>query len=232
MLELSGVSIAYQDGSTPVVSGADASWPNGLHLIVGPNGAGKTTLFAAILGLVQHTGTVTLDGRVCVAGDRRHAAAFDDAPTYGRITGAQQLRVADPTISLRRACDLGLVDSQLLGRRTSEYSYGQRKRLALTSAFASDARCVLLDEPTNGLDDSSRAVLRDAIEDARKDRVILVATHDSWHVGVPDSVRHLEGGRLLTIPTDREHDRGREATAGQNEMNEMTEVRDARNDAR
>lgn len=206
MLELTDLSVTLRSGSPPVFSGVTATWTNGLHLVVGPNGAGKTTLLAAVLGLVARSGEAVVDGRQCRGGDPRTAAVFDDAPTYGRVTGWRQLQVVDPGVSLDRVIDLGLVDQEMLGRRTREYSYGQRKRLALTGAFASDARCLLLDEPTNGLDDSSRAVLRDVIEDARRDRIILVATHDSWQLGVPDSVRHLDHGKLLETPLDLDED--------------------------
>lgn len=160
--------------------------------LVGGNGCGKTTLLKAILGEVSTKGAITvLD------------AAPGRAPrgSIGYVPQANQL---DPTfpITARNVVEMALKsvgrknwEGKLHERATEaleivglkhkakmrfgDLSGGQQQRVLVARALAVSPRLILLDEPFNGLDQDSRGVLIDVLNDLKKEGVSLVcSTHD------------------------------------------------------
>lgn len=127
--------------------------------VIGPNGAGKSTLLEAIVGSVpMASGSVTLDGRRLVSlTDRARALVFlagEGEPTAELRVGAVLDHVAaqgeNGAMVRELAARLGL--DGLRGARAGSLSRGERRRLLLFEALASDRPFLLLDEPTGVFD--------------------------------------------------------------------------------
>ena len=164
--------------------------PGEVVAVTGESGSGKSSLLAALLGFAESDGTVTLDGRALVPGDRSSIAWSGQAPSLLAGTIASNVRLgdedADPTV-LARALDLAGVEldpATPLGPAGGGLSGGQAQRVATARAIhrllARDARLLLLDEPGSAQDAHREAVLGERLRELAADgRVVLLTTHRS-----------------------------------------------------
>ena len=130
--------------------------------LLGHNGAGKSTLMGILLGMVRpDAGSVRVAGH-CIERDKvaalgRVGAIYEAPAFYDYLTGMQNLRALTalsgwwkPREVERVVAMVGL--SQRVHHRVGTYSHGMRQRLALAQALLPMPKCLLLDEPTDGLD--------------------------------------------------------------------------------
>lgn len=198
-LELADVDLRY--GSNHLLRHASAVFaPGKIHLLMGPNGVGKTTLVRCVLGQERCTGSITYGGALLKTGSRLVHVAFEDSPAHRTLTGRQNL-------SLYSRADAAPVDRyltpSLLGRRVKKYSYGERKKLAITVAVASTSPVVILDEPTNGLDREALKLLADDLGSLAAERVVIVVGHDLSFMGpLVDEVHFFDHGSLEHVSMD------------------------------
>jgi len=84
------------------------------------------------------------------------------------------------------------------GRKTARLSGGQLRRVGIACALAHDARVILLDEPTAGLDPHQRTVFRDVLREVAAKTPVLMSTHDIADLAdLADTVTLMDGGRVL-----------------------------------
>ncbi|HET9993386.1 MAG TPA: ABC transporter ATP-binding protein, partial [Kofleriaceae bacterium] len=195
-VELTSVDVAL--GGSPIVRGVTAGVDAGdLVVVVGPNGAGKTTLVRAIAGLVEVSGgSVRCFGRDPSAPDRRTLAkelaylpqhyelAFpfvvEEVVLLGRYARQRGLGLAsaDDLAAAERAMAATDVTA-LRARRFDELSGGEARRVILAQALCQGARCLLLDEPTAGLDPAhARGVFEMLRAHCEGGAAAIVVTHD------------------------------------------------------
>ena len=148
-------------GRTRALDGLDLAVRTGeVHGFLGPNGAGKSTTIRVLLGLMRaDAGTATLLGgdpwRDATALHRRVAYVPGDVTLWPNLSGGE---VVDLLGRLRGGLDprrrSDLLDRFELDPRKKgrAYSKGNRQKVALVAALASDAELLILDEPTSGLD--------------------------------------------------------------------------------
>ena len=152
--------------------------------LLGPNGAGKTTAISILLGLRRpDAGSARVLGHPAgdVAARREIGVTPQDAsfPPTLRVREVVELvalhyRRSEPVDRL--VARFGL--AELARRQTGGLSGGERRRLALGLALVGDARLLVLDEPTAGLDGDARAEAWAAIREAsREGRAVLLTTH-------------------------------------------------------
>jgi len=157
-----------------------------VHGFLGPNGAGKTTTLRVLLGLLhKDAGTATVLGldpwRDAAALHRRLAFVPGDVSLWPNLTGGE---VIDLLGALRGGLDrtrrAALIERFQLDptKKCRAYSKGNRQKVALVGAFASDVELYLLDEPTSGLDPLMMTVFQDVIRERHAaGRTVLLSSH-------------------------------------------------------
>jgi ABC-2 type transport system ATP-binding protein len=175
-------------GHTRALDGLDLTVRTGeVHGFLGPNGAGKTTTIRILLGLLRAgAGTARLLGgdpwHDAVTLHRRLAYVPGDVTLWPSLSGGEVIdllgRLRGGLDKRRRAALLERfdLDPRKKGRA---YSKGNRQKVALVAALASDVELLLLDEPTSGLDPLMEAAFRDWIneEERARGRTVLLSSH-------------------------------------------------------
>ena len=199
-------------GHTRALDGLDLEVHAGeVHGFLGPNGAGKTTTIRILLGLLRAgAGEVRLLGgdpwADATALHRRLAYVPGDVTLWPTLTGGE---VIDLLGRLRGGADRGRRD-ELLQRfeldptkRCRTYSKGNRQKVALVAALASDAELLVLDEPTSGLDPLMEAEFGAAIGEERAcGRTVLLSSHVLSEVEtLCDRVSIVRAGRTVESAT-------------------------------
>jgi len=199
-------------GRTRALDGLDLAVNTGeVHGFLGPNGAGKSTTIRILLGLIRpDAGTIRiLDGdpwRDAVALHRRLAYVPGDVTLWPNLSGGEIIdllgRLRGGLNPARRAelLERFELDPRKPGRA---YSKGNRQKVALVAALASDVELLVLDEPTSGLDPLMEAVFRECIaEEKRRGRTVLLSSHILAEVEVLcERVSIIRNGRTVETGT-------------------------------
>jgi ABC-2 type transport system ATP-binding protein len=174
-------------GTTRALDGLDLDVAVGeVHGFLGPNGSGKSTTIRVLLGLLRaDAGDVRLLGgdpwRDAVGLHRRLAYVPGDVTLWPQISGGEAIdllgRLQGGLDPARRADLLERFDLDPR-KKARTYSKGNRQKVALVAALASDAELLVLDEPTSGLDPLMEAVFQECIREARAaGRTVLLSSH-------------------------------------------------------
>jgi ABC-2 type transport system ATP-binding protein len=205
------VGLSKRYGDHTVVDRVTMTVPAGrVYGFLGPNGAGKTTTLRMLVGLVAPTtGTATVLGGT--PGDpaiaRRVGVLIEGPGFYPYLSGRDNLRVlakyrglgcADVSEALHR---VGLSDRA--DDRFRAYSLGMKQRLGVGAALLGNPDLLILDEPTNGLDPSGMADMRELVVGLAADgHTVLLSSHLLAEVQqICDRVGVIAGGRLLAEST-------------------------------
>src|ERR671919_602665 len=184
-IDISGLVKTF--GHVRALDGLDLTVETGeVHGFLGPNGAGKSTTIRVLLGLLKaDSGAATLLGgdpwRQAAELHRRIAYVPGDVTLWPNLTGGE---VIDVLGRLRGGHDRGRRD-KLLERfeldptkKGRTYSKGNRQKVALVAALASDVELLLLDEPTAGLDPLMERVFQDYIFQAKAaGKTVFLSSH-------------------------------------------------------
>jgi branched-chain amino acid transport system ATP-binding protein len=203
-----------------------------LRAVIGPNGAGKTTFFNLLAGITLPTdGTIRYKGRdITQAGGPRRvrlgiAKAFQTANLYPHQTVGQNVRLAAlarvqgpfalqvflgstrlPDVAALAAAALERVDLASVAEvRSGDLSHGDKKRLDIAIALATQPDILLLDEPVAGMsiDESQRT--ESLIKKLAAQMTVLIIEHDMEMImGISDSITVLHQGRVLAEGTPAE----------------------------
>ena len=209
-IEISGLVKTF--GQVRALDGLDLTVNTGeVHGFLGPNGAGKSTTIRVLLGLLRtDAGEVRLlDGdpwRDAAELHRRLAYVPGDVNLWPNLTGGEAI---DLFGRLRGGLDQArrddLVERFELDptRRTRSYSKGNRQKVALVAALASDVELLLLDEPTSGLDPLMESVFQRCVEDFRAGGgTVLLSSHILAEVErLCDRVSIIRAGRTVETGT-------------------------------
>lgn len=206
VIEVAGLTKSY--GRFQALKGVDLHVDRGqVHGFLGPNGAGKSTTIRILLGLLRSdAGSVTVLGgdpwRDVVELHRRLAYVPGDVSLWPGMTGGE-------AIDLLGALRGGLDEtrrSELVERfeldprkRGRQYSKGNRQKVAIVAALASDVELLILDEPTSGLDPLMEKVFQDVIGEAKDRGVsVLLSSHIMAQVEtLADQLSIIRDGRIV-----------------------------------
>jgi len=209
-IEVHGLQKSF--GPARALAGLDLTVRTGeVHAFLGPNGAGKTTTLRILLGLLKADGGEArlLGGdpwRDATRLHRRLAYVPGDVTLWPNLSGGE---IIDLLGRLRGGLDPGrrtaLCERFALdpAKKAHAYSKGNRQKVALVAALASDAELLLLDEPTSGLDPIMEATFRDCVEDERRSgRTILLSSHILAEAeALSDRVSIIRDGRCVETGT-------------------------------
>jgi ABC-2 type transport system ATP-binding protein len=199
-------------GRTRALDGLDLEVSAGeVHGFLGPNGSGKSTTIRILLGLLRADGgSATLLGgdpwHDATALHRRLAYVPGDVTLWPNLSGGEVIDLLGRMrggLNTRRKAELLErfdLDPRKKGRT---YSKGNRQKVAVVAALASDVELLLLDEPTSGLDPLMEEVFRECIEQERRDgRTVLLSSHILAEVeALCDRVSIIRAGRTVETGT-------------------------------
>ncbi|HWD82549.1 MAG TPA: ABC transporter ATP-binding protein [Kribbella sp.] len=200
-------------GRTHALDGLDLTVRTGeVHGFLGPNGAGKTTTIRILLGMTRADGgtATVLDGDPwsdATALHRRLAYVPGDVTLWPNLSGGEAIDLLGRMrggIDRKRKAEL-LERFDLDPRKKARaYSKGNRQKVALVAAFASDVELLLLDEPTSGLDPLMEEVFREVVQEIsdRDGRTVLLSSHILSEVeALCDRVTIIRAGRAVESGT-------------------------------
>lgn len=184
-ISVSGLTKSF--GRTRALDGLDLRVATGeVHGFLGPNGAGKSTTIRVLLGLLRaDSGAASVLGgdpwQDAVTLHRRLAYVPGDVELWPNLTGGEAI---DLLSTLRGGLDKQRRD-ELIERfdldptkKGRTYSKGNRQKVAIVAALASDAELLLLDEPTAGLDPLMEVIFQDVIRQAKDvGKTVLLSSH-------------------------------------------------------
>ncbi|MFB7230724.1 ABC transporter ATP-binding protein [Streptomyces griseus] len=195
-------------GRTHALDGLDLTVETGeVHGFLGPNGSGKSTTIRVLLGLLRaDAGTARLLGgdpwHDAVDLHRRVAYVPGDVALWRNLSGGEVIdlygRLRGGLDTARRAELLERFDLDPT-KKGRTYSKGNRQKVALVAAFASDVDLLILDEPTSGLDPLMEEVFQSCVEEERRrGRTVLLSSHILSEVeSLCDRVSIIRQGRTV-----------------------------------
>ena len=199
-------------GSARALDGLDLDVRHGeVHGFLGPNGSGKSTTIRIVLGLMRaDAGRVRLFGgdpwRDAVDLHTRLAYVPGEVTLWPRLTGGQCIDLLgsargglDP-VRRDRLIEIFRLDPT---KRSRDYSKGNRQKIPLIAALASDAELLVLDEPTSGLDPLMEQAFQQCVRDAvDAGATVLLSSHIMGEVeALADRVSIIRDGRTISSGT-------------------------------
>lgn len=212
MLELRNLSAGY--GPVTVLRGVDFTARAGeVTCVMGRNGAGKTTLMKAIMGLVAPEAGEILVGGVEIQGlpahqIPRHGLAWvpQGRRLFGPMTVAENLEVGGLMRGNRREIRAHVLSlfprlAERMDQPAATLSGGEQQMLAIGRALCLEPKVLLLDEPTEGLQPSMIALIRDAVMQLRGEgvAVVLVEQRVDAVLKMADRVAFMAHGRVEAV---------------------------------
>lgn len=178
-----------------------------IYGFVGRNGSGKTMLFRALSGLMSiDSGSVSLDGKVLHKDFDvlpELGIMIENAGLYPQLSGFDNLKRLS---SIRKKADDDTIREYIrtVGldpddkRPFRKYSLGMKQRLVFAQAIFEDQKILMLDEPTNAMDDSGVQMVRDILLERKKDSIILIASHNHEDIDLlADEKYRVSNGRFI-----------------------------------
>jgi ATP-binding cassette subfamily B protein len=220
IVQFEGVGFTYLGARQAAVS--DLSFtvrPGRLTALTGSSGAGKSTAVRLVARLIDpEPGRVLLDGvdlrdmpvrqvRDSVAVLLQEAPILDASVRDNVAFARPDANDAQVWAALRSAGIDGVISAlpeglnSRVGRAGHSLSGGQRQRIALARALLVDARVLVLDEPTTGLDAPMAARLLDTLVELARERTVLIASHDERVLAAADEVLTLHAPSRISEPT-------------------------------
>lgn len=177
----------------------------GLH---GRNGSGKTMLFRAISHLIHPTdGDILVDEKSIVNDEydiRNIGLLIENPDFYPYLSGIENLKLL---YEINHKKDDHHIEEVLklvglenaMNKKYKAYSLGMKKRLMLAQAIMEDQTIILLDEPTNGLDEKGVQDLREILKQEReKGKLIIIASHNKEDLQIlADHIYQIDQGKIL-----------------------------------
>ncbi len=208
-IEVAGVTHSYRKEGRPqgfLLGPIDFTLrPGEIVFIVGGNGSGKTTLAKLFTGLyTPESGEIRLDGQPVTAENREgyrqlFSVVFDDAAVFDSLWGLESddldRRAREYLDVLRLSHVVKVQDGKF---STTKLSRGQRKRLALLTAYIEDRPIYVFDEWAADQDPTFRKLfyLRILPELKERGKSVVAITHDDHYFGVADCLIKLDEGKM------------------------------------
>lgn len=210
VIDVVGLTKSY--GKFKALRGVDLQVEQGqVHGFLGPNGAGKSTTIRVLLGLLKGDGgAVRLLGQDpwgdVVALHRRLAYVPGDVSLWPGMTGGEAIDLLGALRGgLNEARRADLVERFELDptKRGRQYSKGNKQKVAIVAALASDVELLILDEPTSGLDPLMENVFQEVITEVKeRGTTVLLSSHILAELeSLADRMSIIRDGRIVHTGT-------------------------------
>ena len=159
-----------------------------IYGIIGRNGSGKTMLFRAICGLIKPTsGSVLIDGKLLgkdIGFPQSCGVIIESCGFWNQYTGYENLK---KLASIKNIITDKEIEDVLVKvgldpndkRKFKKYSLGMKQKLAIAQAIMEKPEILILDEPTNALDEESVDIVRDIIlKEKERGALVIIASHN------------------------------------------------------
>ncbi|MFR7995447.1 ABC transporter ATP-binding protein [uncultured Clostridium sp.] len=179
-----------------------------IYGIYGHNGSGKTMLFRAISGLIRPT-----SGSINISGKELHkdidfpesiGVVIENPEFWPNYTGWQVLKMLSNIKNIINDEDIeealfrvGLDPNDK--KTIKKYSLGMKQRLGIAQAIMEKADIIILDEPTNALDEDGIELIHKLIlEEKKRGAIILIASHNKYDIDILSDIKlRMNGGKLI-----------------------------------
>lgn len=181
--------------------------------IIGKSGSGKTTLLMLLAGEISpNTGEILIDDKLLKdlsqSSKNRLLTYVDASPFFFSGSIRENLLRANPKATFSQiveACSIAGIHNEITLKsagydtqvKDQTLSSGEQKRLALARAILKNSKVLILDEPTQNLDEENSKAVIDAIKRLAKTKTIILATHDLKLASVCTNVLELKSGKLI-----------------------------------
>lgn len=222
IIQLQDVSFQFEGANSPVISNLNLEVGSGeVVVITGASGAGKSSLLDIITGLLEPTsGQVLINGMTHqqiqenskkelfgYAGQSsiifngtllENITIFDTKEGYDRIKFNQSIENSSLDKVLQRFA--GQPDEIVINERS--FSGGENQRISLARALYTNAKIMILDEPTNGLDKKTEAMVASHLLSVQSSKIVVIVTHSRFLMENCKRLLLLENGNLKEISFD------------------------------
>jgi ATP-binding cassette subfamily C protein LapB len=215
-LKLANVSFSYPGNDLNSLNDVSLQISPGEHVgVIGKAGSGKSTLANLLVGLYQPTsGTITTDGidlqQIDPADIRRNAAYLSQEAGLFRGTIRENIIFKDAKVNdevMLHAAYLGGVDIFVnrlpmgydapVGEQGAGLSGGQRQSLVIARTLLLNAPMMILDEPTNAMDNTTESIVRKRLYDDSRDKTLILITHKSAMLELVERLIVIDEGRIV-----------------------------------
>jgi len=192
---LGGINVSFQSGN--------------IYGIRGQNGSGKTMLLRAISGLIKlSSGRITIDGKVLhedIDYPQSIGVMIENPQFWKHYTGYQVLKTLAAIKKIISEQEIKMAIERVGldpedKRHINKYSLGMKQRIGIAQAIMEKPEIILLDEPTNALDQSGIQLIRNVIrEEKERGALVIIATHEPNEIAMCDRIVTMMQGRISDI---------------------------------
>ena len=211
MISVKNIYHDYEGKGNFAVSDVSFSIEKGrIFGFLGPSGAGKSTVQNIMTGLLSlQRGEVLYDGQPIQSLKTKFfnqiGVSFEQPNVYAKLTGFENLKYFAALFSVPTRDPMELLDRvglrEAANKKANDYSKGMRQRLTLARALINSPRYLFLDEPTNGLDPSTAASVRELIREERdRGAEVFLTTHNMELAdSLCDAVAFINEGKISAM---------------------------------
>lgn len=174
---------------------------NKITFIMGKNGSGKTTFIKCLLHLESYDGDIRFDNKNLSEVRDKIFVIFDDCPFYTQLSGNGNIELlCNCKKNEYKSIATKYMDDSLLKKQVKNYSYGQKKKLALIAAEIRKPKYLIMDEISNGLDYESIIELQDHLLEISKTSTVILTGHQfEFYEKIVNNLIYIHDYNLINI---------------------------------
>jgi len=179
--------------------------PSEITSIVAPNGVGKTTLLCIIANVIfPTTGSIFFkndfskrDVFLILSGERNlymKNTVYENISYFCTLRGLKRKEIEE---NIEKHADKMPLYAKIKNKLCEELSFGQKRLVIIFAAFVAGARCIIMDEPSEGLDYAHLEMIEKMLSIGKKDKIILITSHNYEFVSkIADRNIFLKSGEI------------------------------------